>query len=175
MMTRPQPAFFTANIMKTITLRALFVISGVLLIAGLDVLVFRIPLFSLVGCPLALVSVSLFLLIKRAGIGRVLRLIIAGPYMVFWLAMLATPVAAHWHDQWIMHAVRSWGIELRAQQKANGVFPVQAVRVFHGYRMRFISEAYVPPGNMIYFERFDFIRQAYSVTQDVFLPERDAS
>jgi|SRR6218665_684845 len=146
---------------------------GIFFLIYLDVLVFRLPIFSWAICPILMVIYIITLLLKRIGIQAAFRKLIFGPVIMLWMASIFTPIIASAHDHWILRTVSKWGEQLRKQKAVNGVFPPSSWSSIHGYKMRFINNGSdaVPT---IYFDKFDQIRQSYSVPDDKFLEETDA-
>jgi len=73
-----------------------------------------------------------------------------------------------------MLEIRRWGDDLRRQKSEKGEFPPSSFIRINGYRADFLNDK-SREAPKIYFEKFNGIRQTYSVPEDKYLEEHDVS
>jgi hypothetical protein len=150
---------------KLLAVRLASLIVVIMLAAVIDVFMFRMPLISWTFCPIALLLTVGFMLFRRRLFPRAITILIAIP--------ITTAVLGAAHDRLIMSAVDRWGQELRGRETQANVTDRPQQFSYHGYRIWLMKDA--STAGVIYFEKFDQIRQTYSISTGEFGEAVDAS
>lgn len=144
------------------------------LIWYIEIILFQVPLFSLIVCPIGIVGTIALSLFRNKKDWYAWRRTLCGVPAIFATTAILSVTFSQMHDRWLMKQARDWGSGLRDERRVTGKYPESTRRILHNYYFQFVnleSPSDAPPA--IYFNKFDSIWQGYLVTEDRFLPESE--